>query len=112
MMKRFGRNLLVVMLVFSYCSAFATDTTVVKARPQVGLVLSGGGAKGAALIGEEPADCLVVEDAISGITAAHAAGMDAVGVPTTFSKEELTQRVQPEYLLDHIKELADLPELN
>ena len=27
------------------------------------------------------------------------------------SKEELEARVHPEYLLDHIKELADLPEL-
>jgi beta-phosphoglucomutase-like phosphatase (HAD superfamily) len=49
-----------------------------------------------------------VEDAISGITAAHAAGMDAVGVPTTFSKEELKERVNPEYILNEIKELTDL----
>ena len=37
-----------------------------------------------------------------------AAGMDAVGVPTTFSKEELAERVHPEYLLNEIKELTDL----
>ena len=68
--------------------------------------------KAAEFLGMDPADCLVVEDAISGIQAAHAAGMDAVGVPTTFSKEELVERVHPEYMLNHIKELADLPELN
>jgi len=67
---------------------------------------------GAERLGVDPKDCLVVEDAVSGIQAAHAAGMDAVGVPTTFSKEELQERVHPEYMLNHIKELADLPELN
>jgi beta-phosphoglucomutase-like phosphatase (HAD superfamily) len=56
----------------------------------------------------DPKDCLVIEDAVSGIQAAHAAGMDAVGVPTTFSKEELAERVHPEYLLNEIKELTDL----
>ena len=66
---------------------------------------------GAERLGVQPRDCLVVEDAVSGIQAAHAAGMDAVGVPTTFSREELVERVHPEYMLNHIRELADLPEL-
>ena len=35
----------------STVSAYSQDTTSVKARPKVGLVLSGGGAKGAAHIG-------------------------------------------------------------
>ena len=60
---------------------------------------------------EEPADCLVVEDAVSGIKAGQAAGMDTVGIPTTFSKEELRERVNPTYILNVIRELADLPEL-
>ena len=50
----------------------------------------------------------MVEDAVSGIKAAHAAGMDAVGVPTTFSREELEARVHPEYMLNEIKELTNL----
>lgn len=45
------RNILaIVMLLISY-TAFAQDSTVVVTRPKVGLVLSGGGAKGAAHIG-------------------------------------------------------------
>lgn len=39
-----------LILTFSV-SAYSQDTTSAKARPKVGLVLSGGGAKGAAHIG-------------------------------------------------------------
>ena len=84
-------------------SALVTGSDVERKKPFPDIYL-----KGAQLIGMDPKDCLVVEDAVSGIQAAHAAGMDAVGVPTTFSREELTERVHPEYLLNEIKELTDL----
>ena len=87
----------------SIFSVLVTGSDVERKKPFPDIYL-----KGAALVGIDPKDCLVVEDAISGIQAAHAAGMDAVGVPTTFSKEELTERVHPEYLLNEIKELVDL----
>ena len=50
-MKSFLRIIFVVVLVLASYAAQAQDTTVVKRRPKVGLVLSGGGAKGAAHIG-------------------------------------------------------------
>ena len=87
----------------SIFSALVTGSDVERKKPFPDIYL-----KGAQLIGMDPKDCLVVEDAVSGITAAHAAGMDAVGVPTTFSKEELETRVHPEYMLNEIKELTDL----
>lgn len=37
----------------------------------------------------EPADCVVFEDSLAGITAAKAAGMRCVGVATTHANEEL-----------------------
>lgn len=67
--------------------------------------------RGAELVGEAPETCLVVEDAISGVQAAHAAGMDAAAVPTTFTKEQLQSGAVPEYMLNEVKELADLPGL-
>lgn len=91
----------------SLFSALVTGNDVERKKPFPDIYL-----EGARRIGMEPKDCLVVEDAISGIQAAHAAGMDAIGVPTTFSKEELKEKVNPEYILNVIKELADLPELN
>ncbi len=45
--------------------------------------------KGAKMLGFPPATCLVVEDAPSGIASAHAAGMRAFGVPTTYPAAEL-----------------------
>ena len=87
----------------SIFSALVTGSDVARKKPFPDIYL-----EGARRIGMEPKDCLVIEDAISGINAAHAAGMDAVGVPTTFSKEELMERVHPEYLLNEIKELTDL----
>ena len=50
-MRNFVMNFLVVLLLLFTYTAFSQDTTTVKPRPKVGLVLSGGGAKGAAHIG-------------------------------------------------------------
>ena len=87
----------------SIFTALVTGSDVERKKPFPDIYL-----EGARRVGIDPKDCLVVEDAVSGIQAAHAAGMDAVGVPTTFSKEELKERVNPEYLLNEIKELTDL----
>lgn len=87
----------------SIFSALVTGSDVERKKPFPDIYL-----EGARRVGIDPKDCLVVEDAVSGIKAAHAAGMDAVGVPTTFSKEELMERVHPEYMLNEIKELTDL----
>jgi phosphoglycolate phosphatase-like HAD superfamily hydrolase len=43
----------------------------------------------AARLGIEPAECLVFEDAPAGIEAGMAAGMNVVGIKTTFSHKDL-----------------------
>jgi sugar-phosphatase len=45
--------------------------------------------KGAELLGFAPQDCLVVEDAPAGITAARKAGMRVIAVPNTYPREQL-----------------------
>jgi beta-phosphoglucomutase len=45
--------------------------------------------KSAANLGVNPADCVVFEDSVSGVTAAQNAGMKVVGVLTTYTPEEL-----------------------
>lgn len=87
----------------SIFTALVTGSDVARKKPFPDIYL-----EGARRVGIAPEDCLVVEDAISGIQAAHAAGMEAVGVPTTFSKEALKEKVNPEYILNEIKELTDL----
>jgi sugar-phosphatase len=46
---------------------------------------------GAAALGADPADCLVIEDAPAGIRAARAAGMTVWAVPTTHTPDELKE---------------------
>ena len=50
-MVKFSRIILVALLLLVTNVAIARDTTAVNDRPKIGLVLSGGGAKGAAHIG-------------------------------------------------------------
>ena len=45
--------------------------------------------KAAKLLGMNPAECLVVEDSPAGIRSAHAGGMKAIGVASTFPASEL-----------------------
>jgi sugar-phosphatase len=47
--------------------------------------------KGARGLGAEPGECLVIEDAPAGIRAAHAAGMKAIGLTSTFKEAELAE---------------------
>lgn len=50
-MIRFIKYAWILLLLFISQTAFSQDSTIVNSRPKVGLVLSGGGAKGAAHIG-------------------------------------------------------------
>lgn len=87
----------------SLFAALVTGSDVARKKPFPDIYLMG-----AQKVGVAPEDCLVVEDAISGIQAAHAAGMVAVGVPTTFTKEQLMENASPEFMLDEIKDLPAL----
>jgi mannitol-1-/sugar-/sorbitol-6-phosphatase len=58
--------------------------------------------KGAEKLGFKPEDCVVVEDAPSGLKAAKAAGCRSFGVPTTYPREELGEAT---VLLDSLSQL-------
>lgn len=47
--------------------------------------------KGAELLGVDPLQCAVVEDAPAGIRSAHAAGMKVISLPTTYPVVELRE---------------------
>ena len=98
-------NLQAIGVTEDLFAAFITGSEVARKKPFPDIYL-----EGARRVGMDPADCLVVEDALSGIRAAHAGGMDAACVPTTFTKEQLAE-VEPEYYLEHIRQLPELKEL-
>jgi sugar-phosphatase len=47
--------------------------------------------RGAELLGVKPEECLVIEDAPAGIQAAHAGGMKAIGLTSTYPAAALTE---------------------
>ena len=83
MMKTYMKKLLAVVLLLVSCIiATANDTTAIRTRPKVGLVLSGGGAKGAAHIGvlKYLEDAGIPIDYIAGTSmGAIVGGMHAMG---------------------------------
>lgn len=102
-LRKVRYNLMAIGVEETMFSALVTGSDVARKKPFPDIYL-----EGARRIGMDPEDCLVIEDAISGIQAAHAAGMDAVGVPTTFSQEVLQEKAAPEYMLDEIRNLTKL----
>ena len=64
--------------------------------------------KGAEVLGVEPGQCLVIEDAKNGILAAKAAMMHQCAVTTTFTEEELKSTVRPEFIVSDIYKIAEL----
>ncbi len=74
----------------------ADGTMITRSKPDPEVFL-----KAAQFLGENPSDCLVVEDADAGITAAHAAGMDAVAIGAAGSG-------RADYNISSFKELLDI----
>lgn len=70
--------------LLSYFDAIVTGDEVVNGKPN-----PEGYLKAAGLLGVEPSDCIVIEDAPSGLTAAKAAGMFAVAVLNTHPMDKL-----------------------
>jgi beta-phosphoglucomutase-like phosphatase (HAD superfamily) len=60
-------------------------------RARVGNGKGGNGDEGQRLERLVPPDCLVVEDSLAGIVSAKGAGMWAVGVPNTYTADQLRQ---------------------
>jgi len=65
--------------------------------------------KGAELLGFDPKDCLVVEDAVSGATAGRAAGCKVLATTLSHTAESLTAADWVVHSLDHVN-VTVLPE--
>jgi HAD superfamily hydrolase (TIGR01509 family) len=63
---------------------------------------------GAEKVGCLPEECIVIEDALSGIESAHAAGMECIAVTTSFDKETLKKEGKPEYIISELTEILDI----
>ena len=81
-----------------FFSAIVTAEDVKRGKPDPEVFLTA-----ARRIGVEPADAVVFEDALVGITAAHAAGMRAVAVTTTEREDAL---VHADWVVNRLDELS------
>lgn len=63
--------------------------------------------KGAELMGANPADCLVIEDAPAGIRSAHAGGMKVIGLASTYTVAQLHEADAVVERLDQIRVAYD-----
>lgn len=90
-------NLACIGIEEEFFNTIVTGSDVVKKKPDPEIFL-----KAASKIGVDPSDCLVIEDAKSGIAAARAAGMSCIGITTAFSYDELME-AQADYVVDDIK---------
>lgn len=63
--------------------------------------------KAAKKLGVDPEDCIVIEDAISGLQAAKKAGMTSIGVTSAFSREEITEGT-PDHVADSLAEAYEI----
>ena len=63
---------------------------------------------GAEKVGCLPSECMVIEDALSGIASAHAAGMECIAITSSFPESTLKEKAQPEYIISELKEIIDI----
>jgi len=78
----------------------ADDVERLKPAPDVFL-------EAARLVGAEPEECVVVEDAPHGVHGAKAAGMAVIAVLTTTAKEEFTGDAEPDAFIKSLDELDE-----
>lgn len=91
-------NLACIGIKENFFDALVTGSDVANKKPNPEIFI-----KAAGKMKIDPADCLVLEDALSGIKAAKAAGMASIGITTAFSRDELTG-LNPEYVTENIRQ--------
>lgn len=96
-------NLRAIGVEKTWFDAFVTGEDITNKKPDPEIYLLG-----SELIGISPEECLVVEDAPSGIQAAHAGGMKAVGVASSFPAEYLKEKANPDYSISKVFDLLEI----
>ncbi len=78
--------------------ALVTGNDVKKNKPDPEIFL-----KAAEKMGMDPEECIVIEDAVSGLRAAKTAGMTSIGITSAFSSEEMKEG-EPDHIVDSLEE--------
>jgi len=95
-------NLKAAKLPMEWFDCIVTGSDIINKKPDPEVFIKG--AKG---VGVKPEFCAVIEDALNGIEAAKAAGMKAIGITTSFTREKLMEAC-PYAICDSIKDIVDI----
>ena len=95
-------NLTCIGLDVSFFDTVVSGSDVKNKKPDPEIYLSA-----AAKIKMNTANCIVIEDAISGITAAKSAGMTTIAVTTSFDEKQL-DAVKPDFIVNQISEIHNI----
>ena len=95
-------NLDCIGVEISFFDTVVSGSDVKNKKPDPEIYLSA-----AAKIKMNPANCIVIEDAISGITAAKSAGMTTIAVTTSFDEKQL-DAVKPDFIVNQISEIHNI----
>jgi len=101
-MVKVKTNLACIGAEESLFDAFVTGSDVEKKKPDPEIFI-----KAANTMGVLPENCIVLEDAKSGISAAKAAKMQCIGITTAFSHEELAL-TNVDYIIDDIQKAPNI----
>lgn len=95
-------NLKCIGVDVDFFDAVVTGSEVKNKKPDPEIFL-----KAAEKISAQPECCIVVEDALSGIKAAKAAGMASIGITTSFDADTLSS-VGPGFIVHSIEDTLDV----
>ena len=98
-------NLRAIGVDQDFFDGFVTGDHIKNLKPHPEIYLTG-----AALTGTAPEKCVVVEDAPSGVNAAHAGGMRSIAITSSFSEEYLVKESHPDVIIHSLDELMDVLE--
>lgn len=101
-MIKIKANLGAAGIPLSWFDAIASGEDAERKKPAPDIFLAA-----AKRIGAAPEECLVIEDALNGIEAARAAGMQVVAITSYFGRETL-EKNNPDAVIDDLMELVDL----
>lgn len=95
-------NLKVAGIDRAWFKGLVTGDDVVHKKPAPDIYL-----KASQMLGVDPQHCIVVEDALNGIQAAHAAGMKCIGITTSFTGEQLKEH-QADFICEDLLEIIEI----
>ena len=101
--RKVSYNLRAIEREKSFFDAVISGSCVKRNKPDPEVFLLG-----AEKLGCKSADCIVVEDAVSGIRAAKAGGFSSIAVCSTLANEQILSACKPDYIVEKLEDILKI----